>query len=132
MKQTAGFCRRFFVRRKDICRMLGKMIDVVIDRPLGSAHPNDPQCIYLLNYLKIMKRVFLIVLDSFGIGEMEDAEAYGDKGTNTIGSVSTSKWFDIPNLKKMGQPFYSTISTNGSLIGLPHIYNSLKKWNFKN
>ena len=49
-----------------------------------------------------MKRVFLIVLDSFGIGEMEDAEAYGDKGTNTIGSVSTSKWFDIPNLKKMG------------------------------
>ena len=30
--------------------MLGKMIDVVIDRPLGSAHPNDPQCIYLLNY----------------------------------------------------------------------------------
>ena len=35
------------------------------------------------------------------------------------------------NLKKMGQPFYSTISTNGSLIGLPHIHNSLKKWNFK-
>lgn len=30
--------------------MLGKMIDVVIDRPLGSAHPNDPQCIYPLNY----------------------------------------------------------------------------------
>ena len=30
--------------------MLGKMIDVVIDRPLGSAHPDDPQCIYLLNY----------------------------------------------------------------------------------
>lgn len=35
------------------------------------------------------------------------------------------------NLKEMGQLFYSTISTNGSLIGLPHIYNSLKKWNFK-
>jgi len=30
--------------------MLGKMIDVVIDRPLGSAHPNDSQCIYPLNY----------------------------------------------------------------------------------
>lgn len=30
--------------------MLGKMIDVVIDRPLGSVHPNDPQCIYPLNY----------------------------------------------------------------------------------
>lgn len=35
------------------------------------------------------------------------------------------------NLQKMGQLFYSTISTNGTLIGLPHIYNSLKKWNFK-
>ena len=45
-----------------------------------------------------MKRIFLIVLDSFGIGEMEDAAAYGDSGTNTIGSVSQSGWFEIPNL----------------------------------
>ncbi|MBQ6788499.1 MAG: phosphopentomutase [Lachnospiraceae bacterium] len=49
-----------------------------------------------------MKRVFLIVLDSFGIGEMEDAEQFGDKGTNTIGSVSASTYFDVPNLKKLG------------------------------
>ena len=49
-----------------------------------------------------MKRVFLIVLDSFGIGEMEDAADYGDKGTNTIGSVSSSPFFDVPNLRKLG------------------------------
>lgn len=49
-----------------------------------------------------MRRVFLIVLDSFGIGEMPDAGEYGDKGTNTIGSVSTSQYFNVPNLKKMG------------------------------
>lgn len=49
-----------------------------------------------------MKRVFLIVLDSFGIGEMEDAAAYGDKGANTIGSVSGSDYFHVPNLKKLG------------------------------
>ena len=49
-----------------------------------------------------MKRVFLIVLDSFGIGEMNDSEAYGDLGTNTIGSVSTSSFFHVPNLKKLG------------------------------
>lgn len=49
-----------------------------------------------------MRRVFLIVLDSFGIGEMEDAEAYGDKGTNTIGSVSESSFFHVPNLQKLG------------------------------
>lgn len=49
-----------------------------------------------------MKRVFLIVLDSFGIGEMEDAAEYGDKGTNTIASVSSSSYFHVPNMKKMG------------------------------
>lgn len=42
------------------------------------------------------------MLDSFGIGEMEDAEAYGDKGTNTIGSVSESSFFHVPNLQKLG------------------------------
>lgn len=49
-----------------------------------------------------MKRVFLIVLDSFGIGEMEDAEAYGDKGTNTLRSVSESPAFSMPNMRKLG------------------------------
>ena len=36
-----------------------------------------------------MKRVFLIVLDSFGIGEMPDAAKYGDEGSNTLGSPCT-------------------------------------------
>ncbi len=49
-----------------------------------------------------MKRVFLIVLDSFGIGEMEDAEAYGDKGTNTLRSVSASPAFSMPNMRRLG------------------------------
>ena len=49
-----------------------------------------------------MKRVFLIVLDSFGIGEMEDAADYGDKGTNTLESVSSSSYFSMPNMAKMG------------------------------
>lgn len=30
--------------------MLGQIVDVIIDRPLGSAHPNDTECIYPLNY----------------------------------------------------------------------------------
>ncbi len=49
-----------------------------------------------------MKRVFLIVLDSFGIGEMPDAERYGDKGTNTLRSVSGSPFFHMPNMEKLG------------------------------
>lgn len=48
------------------------------------------------------KRVILIVLDSFGIGEMPDAELFGDKTTNTLRSVSTSKYFAMPNIKKLG------------------------------
>lgn len=49
-----------------------------------------------------MKRVILIVLDSFGIGAMEDAAQFGDAGTNTLRSVSSSSFFHIPNLKKLG------------------------------
>ena len=49
-----------------------------------------------------MKRVFLIVLDSVGIGEMEDADMYGDKGANTLKSASTSSFFHMSNLQKMG------------------------------
>lgn len=48
------------------------------------------------------KRVFLIVLDSVGIGEMPDAEDFGDKGANTLRSISKSEKFIIRNLNKMG------------------------------
>ncbi len=48
------------------------------------------------------KRVFLIVLDSCGIGEAPDAESFGDKGANTVKSISQSKNFNIENLKNIG------------------------------
>lgn len=49
-----------------------------------------------------MRRVFLIVLDSVGIGAMEDAAEFGDVGTNTLRSASTSPFFHMPNMKKLG------------------------------
>ena len=49
-----------------------------------------------------MKRVFLIVLDSFGIGEAPDAAAFGDAGTSTIKSISRSKLFSAENLRRLG------------------------------
>lgn len=49
-----------------------------------------------------IKRVFLIVLDSFGIGEAPDSPDFGDKGANTLKSVSLSPYFNIPNLLKLG------------------------------
>lgn len=50
----------------------------------------------------MMKRVFLIVLDSFGIGEMPDAEAYGDINVNTLRSVSKSPYFHMEHMRDMG------------------------------
>lgn len=47
-------------------------------------------------------RIFLIVLDSFGIGNAPDAEDFGDFGANTLDSISKSNNFNIPNLKKLG------------------------------
>lgn len=48
------------------------------------------------------KRVFLIVLDSFGIGEGPDAELFNDEGSNTLKSISKSSKFYIESLKKLG------------------------------
>ncbi len=48
------------------------------------------------------KRIFLIVLDSLGIGEMEDSGIYGDEGSNTLKSCFLQKGFSVPNLKKLG------------------------------
>lgn len=47
-------------------------------------------------------RIFLIVLDSFGIGEMPDAKDFGDEGSNTLKAVFNSKEFNAPNLQKLG------------------------------
>lgn len=48
------------------------------------------------------KRVFLIVLDSVGIGEMPDSAEYGDAGSNTIRSCAGSKYFSMPNMERYG------------------------------
>lgn len=48
------------------------------------------------------KRVILIVMDSFGIGEEPDAFEYGDVGCNTLRSCTKSPYFKADNLKKLG------------------------------
>ena len=50
----------------------------------------------------MMKRVFLIVLDSCGIGYEPDADLFGDVGANTLKRISASEKFNIPTLTKMG------------------------------
>jgi phosphopentomutase len=48
------------------------------------------------------KRVFLIVLDSFGVGNAPDAAKFHDAGSNTLGTIAKSEEFNTPNLKKLG------------------------------
>ena len=49
-----------------------------------------------------MKRIFLIVLDSFGIGALPDSERFGDVGVNTLASCQRSEKLKIPNMVKLG------------------------------
>ena len=48
------------------------------------------------------KRVFLIVLDSVGIGEMPDSAEYGDAGSNTMKAAATSEHFAMPHMESYG------------------------------
>ena len=49
-----------------------------------------------------MKRVFLLVLDGFGIGEAPDAAAFGDVGANTKASITKSPFFEMKTLHTAG------------------------------
>src|SRR5512146_1582223 len=47
-------------------------------------------------------RVFLTVLDSVGVGELPDAHAYGDQGSDTVGNISRVVALQLPNLRSLG------------------------------
>lgn len=51
----------------------------------------------------MIDRVILIVMDSVGVGELPDADHYGDSGSNTIGNIARSiKGFELKNLEALG------------------------------
>lgn len=54
------------------------------------------------------KRVFLLILDSLGVGEALDANNYGDEGANTLGHIRENYNLFVPNLQKLG--FLNTIN----------------------
>ncbi len=58
------------------------------------------------------QRVIWIVLDSVGVGEMPDAAAYGDVGSDTLGNIARRRTLHLPNLARLGL---------GNLKPLPHI-----------
>lgn len=54
------------------------------------------------------KRIFLLILDSLGVGEAIDANNYDDNGANTLGHIKENYDLFVPNLKKLG--FLNTIN----------------------
>ena len=50
----------------------------------------------------MFKRIFVIVMDSLGIGEQEDAKSFGDQGSHTIGHILEHMNLHIPNLTQLG------------------------------
>lgn len=57
-------------------------------------------------------RVIWIVLDSVGAGEMPDAAAYGDAGSDTLGHIARARELHLPNMAQLGL---------GNLKALPHV-----------
>lgn len=60
-----------------------------------------------------MKRIFLIVLDSFGIGGAKDAAAFGDEGADTLGSLMKTENFSLDAMKKLGLLNIDGVSREG-------------------
>src|SRR5262245_27271520 len=63
----------------------------------------------------IFSRVIVIVLDSVGIGELPDATAYGDEGSNTLGNIAARVPLKIPTLRSMGLGKLVSLDTRGVL-----------------
>ena len=50
----------------------------------------------------MINRAIVIVLDSFGVGELPDAKDYGDEGSNTLKGIYNNTKLNVPNMKKLG------------------------------
>ena len=64
-------------------------------------------------------RVFLTVLDSVGVGELPDAAAYGDRGSDTLGNISRRVPLKLPTLRSLGLPRVASVA------GMPPIESPL-------
>ena len=66
--------------------------------------------------MKEYKRIFVIVMDSLGIGAMPDSEKFGDIGVDTFGHIlERMRTLDIPNLRKLGM---LNLHSGGDMTGI--------------
>jgi phosphopentomutase len=69
--------------------------------------------------LRIFSRVIVIVLDSVGIGELPDASAYRDEGSNTLGNIAARVPLNIPTLRSLGLGKVVSLDTGRSHVDTP-------------
>lgn len=50
----------------------------------------------------MINRVIWVVLDSVGMGELPDADRFGDRGSNTLGNIAGSAGLSVPNMRRLG------------------------------
>ena len=68
--------------------------------------------------MKKYERIFVIVLDSLGIGAMPDSEKFGDVGVDTFGHILDKMGsLEIPNLRKLGM---LNLHPAGNMTGVEH------------
>ena len=67
----------------------------------------------------VFSRVIVIVLDSVGIGELPDASAYGDEGSNTLGNISSRVPLKVPALRSLGLGNLVDLDTGGADVNGP-------------
>jgi len=73
------------------------------------------------------QRIFLIVLDSLGIGEAPDAKEYNDVGSNTIGHIAERMDLNIPNLKSLGYGNIAPIRNVGAVENPKAFYTKIQE-----
>lgn len=74
------------------------------------------------------KRVFIIVLDSLGVGEASDAHLFNDVGSNTLKRILENTNFSFPNLEKMG---FISLVTNETVKPISYYTKALPHSNGK-
>ena len=73
------------------------------------------------------KKAILIVLDSVGIGALEDAASYGDAGADTLGHIINTCHPDIPNMMQLGLANIDGISFSGAVSAPEGCYGKLRE-----
>src|SRR5437762_14317240 len=62
------------------------------------------------------RRAIVLVMDSVGVGELPDAAAYGDQGSNTVGNIAKRVPLKVPTLRSLG---FDRIADLGGHTGPP-------------